>query len=229
MSASKLLFFDTLKTACADDWHAYTHHEFVEQLGAGTLSKAAFQTYLVQDYLFLIQFARAHALAIYKSTSLEDMRAAASGVCAILDVEMDLHVRLCADWGLSQSDLEQSIEASQTIAYTRFVLEAGQAGDILDLMVALAPCMLGYAEIGRDLQQRFSGVDGEMASDHPYRSWIKEYSGEEYQAVARAAQATLEKHAHELLTDARRPRLEKLFAQATRLEGDFWQMGLAAG
>ena len=229
MSSVKLLFFDTLKTACADDWHAYTHHEFVEQLGAGTLPKAAFQTYLVQDYLFLIQFARAHALAIYKSTSLEDMRAAASGVYAILEVEMDLHVRLCADWGLSQSDLEQSTEASQTIAYTRFVLEAGQAGDILDLMVALAPCMLGYAEIGSDLQQRFSGADGKVAADHPYRSWINEYSGEEYQSVARASQATLEKHAGALLTTARRPRLEKLFGQATRLESDFWQMGLAKG
>ncbi|MEH6727041.1 MAG: thiaminase II [Hyphomicrobiales bacterium] len=224
-----MLFFDTLKNACADDWHAYTHHEFIEQLGAGTLPKAAFQTYLVQDYLFLIQFARAHALAIYKSTSLEDMRAAASGVYAILEVEMDLHVRLCSDWGLSQTDLEQSTEASQTIAYTRFVLEAGQAGDILDLMVALAPCMLGYAEIGSDLQERFSGADGKMAEDHPYRSWINEYSGEEYQAVARASQATLEKHAGELLTAARRPRLEKLFAQATRLESDFWQMGFAVG
>lgn len=221
-------FFDRLKTACADDWQAYTRHQFVEMLGAGTLPKQAFQTYLVQDYLFLIQFARAHALAVYKSTSLEDMRAAAAGVSAILDVEMDLHVRLCADWGLSPADLEQSIEASQTIAYTRFVLEAGQAGDILDLMVALAPCMLGYAEIGSYLLQKFGQEDGTMAADHPYRGWITEYSGEGYQMVSKMTAGTLEKHAGELLTEARRPRLEKLFGQATRLEADFWQMGLSA-
>lgn len=223
-----MTFFDGLKAACSDDWQAYTRHEFVEALGAGTLPKAAFQTYLLQDYLFLIQFARAHALAVYKSTNLEDMRAAAAGVSAILDVEMDLHVRLCADWGLSRSDLEHSIEAPQTIAYTRFVLEAGQAGDILDLMVALSPCMLGYAEIGKYLLLKFGQADGTMASDHPYRSWINEYSGQDYQALAQATEATLEKHAGELLTTARRPRLEKLFAQATRLEADFWQMGIAA-
>lgn len=221
-------FFDSLKTARADEWQAYTNHAFVEQLGAGTLSKAAFQTYLVQDYLFLIQFARAHALAVYKSTNLEDMRAAAAGVSAILDVEMDLHVRLCSDWGLSRFDLEHSIEAPQTIAYTRFVLEAGQAGDILDLMVALSPCMLGYAEIGNNLLTQFGRADGTLAPDHPYAAWINEYSGQDYQDVAKATAATLEKHANELLTEARRPRLEKLFGQATRLEADFWQMGLAA-
>lgn len=223
-----MTYFETLKSACSDDWRAYTQHDFTESLGAGTLPKPAFQKYLVQDYLFLIQFARAHALAVYKSTSLEDMRAAASGVSAILDVEMDLHVRLCSEWGLSRLELEQSIEAPQTIAYTRFVLEAGQAGDILDLMVALAPCMLGYAEIGRSLLEEFGQGDGTMASEHPYRAWIHEYSGADYQSVASATEASLEKHASELLTEARRPRLELLFRQATRLEADFWQMGLAA-
>lgn len=222
-------FFDDLKAACADDWHAYTRHEFVEQLGAGTLPKTAFQTYLVQDYLFLIQFARAHALAIYKSTSLQDMRAAAAGVHAILDVEMDLHVKLCAEWGLSRTDLEHSMEAPQTVAYTRLVLEAGQAGDILDLMVALAPCMLGYAEIGLNLQHQHGGSGAAVGTDHPYHFWINEYAGADYQAVADSTQSTLEKHARELLTPARRPRLEKLFGQATRLEADFWQMGLNAG
>ncbi len=217
-------FFESLKENCAEQWHAYTRHEFVQQLGAATLPRAAFQTYLVQDYLFLIQFARAHALAVYKSTNLQDMRDAAAGVTAILDVEMDLHVRLCADWGLTAADLEHSREAPQTIAYTRFVLEAGHAGDILDLMVALAPCMLGYAEIGRRLVADFGTPD----ANHPYQAWINEYAGQAYQDLARATRLTLEKHASELLTQGRRKRLDHLFCQATRLEAEFWQMGLTS-
>ena len=59
--------FDRLKESCAKDWQKYTEHEFVRQLGAGTLPEAAFRHYLIQDYLFLIQFARAYALAVYKS------------------------------------------------------------------------------------------------------------------------------------------------------------------
>ena len=97
--------FDRLKAAAAADWQSYVDHYFVRQLGAGTLPHAAFRTYLVQDYLFLIQFARAYALATYKSRTLADMRAAQAGLAAILD-EMDLHVRLCGRWGLSPEDIE---------------------------------------------------------------------------------------------------------------------------
>jgi thiaminase/transcriptional activator TenA len=52
--------FDRLKAAAVTDWQSYVDHDFVRQMGAGTLPQAAFRTYLVQDYLFLIQFARAY-------------------------------------------------------------------------------------------------------------------------------------------------------------------------
>ena len=69
--------FDRLKAAASADWVSYVDHAFVRQLGAGTLPPVAFRTYLVQDYLFLIQFARAYALATYKCRTLADMRASA--------------------------------------------------------------------------------------------------------------------------------------------------------
>ena len=94
-------FFDSLKTEAAAEWLAYTNHPFTAGMADGTLPEAAFRHYLVQDYLFLIEFARAYAVAVYKSPSLDDMRESASGLSAILDVEMDLHVKLCAGWGLS--------------------------------------------------------------------------------------------------------------------------------
>ena len=101
-------FFEQLKTAAAAEWRAYTEHPFTEGLAEGSLAEAAFRHYLVQDYLFLIEFARAYALAVYKSPQLADMREAAGGLSAILDVEMNLHIKLCAGWGLSPSDLEQA-------------------------------------------------------------------------------------------------------------------------
>ena len=140
-------FFERLKTEASAEWRAYTEHPFTAGLADGTLPETAFRHYLVQDYLFLIEFARAYALAVYKSPQLADMREAASGLSAILDVEMNLHVKLCAGWGLSSRDLEQAPPASEMLAYTRYVLDAGMRGDLLTLSVALAPCVVGYAEI----------------------------------------------------------------------------------
>ena len=73
-------FFERLKTEASAEWRAYTEHPFTAGLADGTLPEAAFRHYLVQDYLFLIEFARAYALAVYKSPALADMREAASGL-----------------------------------------------------------------------------------------------------------------------------------------------------
>lgn len=214
--------FERLKEAAADEWAAYVGHPFVEGLGSGELDEAAFKHYLVQDYLFLIQFARAYALAAYKATTLEDLRAATAGISAIVETEMDLHVRMSSRWGLKRADLEEAEEARATVAYTRFVLDTGQRGDLLDLYAALAPCMIGYAEIGAQL----ATVPGALGSANPYREWVSEYSGEAFQTAATGARAALDRLGRERLTEARWPALAAIFRQATRLEADFWDMGI---
>ena len=214
--------FNRLKQDCAEDWKTYAEHEFVEQMGDGSLAKESFQHYLIQDYLFLIQFARAYALAIYKSRNLTEMRGCLEGLKAILDTEMQLHLKLCAEWGLDADEIEKTPEAKSTIAYTRYVLEAGSAGDILDLFVALSPCMIGYAEIGKSLSKLPKG----QSDENPYTVWISEYASDGYQEVAQGAGALLDTLAETSFSEARYPRLLELFRQATRLEADFWTMGI---
>ena len=215
--------FTRLRAACAADWQAYTGHEFVRALGDGSLPEPAFRYYLGQDYLFLIHFARAYGLAVYKADALDDMRAAAASLSAILDVEMDLHVKFCASWGLDESTMAALPEDAATTAYTRYVLEAGLAGDLLDLHTALAPCILGYAEIGATLAER-----GRLTGN-PYREWIEMYAGADYQHVAHEEIETIERLGARRGGDARFDDLARTFGMATRLEADFWQMGLDAG
>lgn len=214
--------FARLKADAAEDWQRYTGHEFVRRMGDGSLPVAAFRFYLVQDFLFLVQFARANALGVYKAPTMADMRRMQASLSAILDVEIGLHIRLCEGWGISEAEMQATEEHPANIAYTRFVLDSGLRGDLLDLTVALSPCVVGYAEIGRAL--------GAMppAADHPYQQWIAEYSGAAYQGVAAEAVAHIGRLGSMFLTEARYPRLLETFRRATRLEADFWQMGLDA-
>lgn len=217
--------YGRLKADCAAEWQAYTRHDFVRQLGAATLPEAAFRHYLQQDYLFLIHFARAYALAGYKAETLEDMRAAAATLSALVDTEMSLHVDYCKGWGLTEAEMEALPEDMATVAYTRFVLDRGMAGDLLDLQVALAPCVVGYAEIGRWLAGDADGVrDG-----NPYADWIDMYAGEDYQQVASGAVAALDRLMERRGGAGRMAALTETFRQATRLEAAFWQMGLDRG
>src|SRR5699024_4406959 len=92
--------FTHLVDCCRDTWQAYIQHDFVSQLGDATLPAAAFRHYLQQDYLFLIQFSRAYALAAYKSRTLADLRHAKTMLQTIVDDEMRLHIDYCAEWGI---------------------------------------------------------------------------------------------------------------------------------
>ncbi len=213
----------TLRVDCSD-WLAYVDHQFVRGLADGSLPEPSFRHYLVQDYLFLIHFARAYALAAYKGETLDDIGNAMRACSAIVDTEMALHVKFCAGWGIGEAEMAATEEAAATMAYTRYVLERGLAGDLLDLHIALAPCVLGYAEIGLALAQDPST----KRRGNPYADWIDMYAGAEYQGVARAAAAFIETLARRRGADARLDSLRKTFNDATRLEIAFWEQGLAA-
>lgn len=224
LAAAEAGFFGRLRNTAGKDWAGYVRHPFVEALGRGDLPAACFQHYLVQDYLFLIQFARAYALAGYKSETLEELRQAARGLSAISDMEMKLHVDYCRGWNLTEADMAATPEAMETIAYTRFVLDCGLRGDRLDLEVALAPCIIGYAEIGAILvSDPSTKLEG-----NPYRNWIESYSSPDYVDLALETIAKINAMASRRGGDTRFESLSATFSAATRLESAFWQMGLDA-
>lgn len=219
-----MTLFADLKKAIGTEWTDYTEHKFVRELGEGTLPLPVFQDYLVQDYHFLVQFARANALAAYKSRKLADIKDATGALQAILH-ETELHRRLTARWGITEEALDAAAEKQTTVAYTRYVLDTGMSGDLLDMHVALSPCSIGYAEIGAALEpQRTRALDA--GEEHPYGEWIAEYSGTEFQTAAQAATDRLDALTAGSVTAERFDSLVEIFRAATRLEAAFWQQAL---
>ena len=216
--------FKILKDKNVNIWLDYTKHEFVLKLANDSLHENCFLNYLKQDYLFLIQFSKAWSLAILKSDNLEEMKIAASTVNELINFEMGLHISLCEKYGISKLDLENTEEENENIAYTRYVLELGYSGDFLDLLSALAPCVLGYGEIGLNLQN--SNPKTSM-----YKKWIETYSSSEYQSVCLNVGKLIDKsfklRLGENYTNTYKWNKSSLiFKKATSLEVDFWNMAL---
>lgn len=221
MSAEYGTSFAAWRQGAGPVWQAYTDHTFVQGLGDGGLPKSAFIHYLIQDYVFLVHFSRAWALGVVKSETLDEMKTCAGTVDALVNHEMALHVRTCAEAGISEAQLYDASEEVENLAYTRFVIDAGLSGDFLDLMAALAPCVMGYGEIGLRLSP----------GAQTYRGWIDTYAGAEYQEVCRDVGAMLDAAvARRLGPDpVHQPRWQTLqdrFTKATALEVGFWDMGM---
>ena len=145
-------------------------------------------------------------------------------VHALIHEEMKLHIGVCAAAGISADELEQTKELPQNTAYTRYVLEAGFSGDFLDLMAALAPCVIGYGEIGARLQIENTSRE--------YKDWIDTYAHPDYQQLCVDVAALIDNAVHSRLgagygQTGRWTSLTRHFETATALERDFWDMGLS--
>ncbi|RDA86257.1 hypothetical protein CP532_5088 [Ophiocordyceps camponoti-leonardi (nom. inval.)] len=199
-------------------WHSFVHHPFVKALGDGSLPLRSFKGYITQDYLFLIQFSRAYALAAYKANNVADMNSANS-LSEYALRETQLHVNFCASFGISLLEMEATEEHQACTAYTRYVLDVGHAQDLVALHMALAPCMLGYAAAARMLRDD----PGTRMDGNPYREWIRNYTGDDSSGAVAQCSRQLE----DMMLSVSPSRVEELvciFIHATKMEMGFWNM-----
>src|SRR5690625_6879568 len=129
--------FADLTAACHDEWRAYIEHSFVRQLGDGTLPQDAFRHYLKQDYLFLIHFGRAYALATYKSRDITELRHSLAGLRTLIDVELGLRSDTRPQWATTKEDPAALPDPGPPRAHTPYPLRPGNRDDAPALRVAL--------------------------------------------------------------------------------------------
>ncbi|KAK6610674.1 thiamine biosynthesis protein (thi-4) [Botrytis cinerea] len=212
-------------------WRDHTEHAFVKGLGDGTLPLESFKYYLIQDYLYLVQFARANALASYKAKTMEGI-AASAGIVSHIHREMALHINYCEGFGMTKAEIEaceesqvdfDSIEIACT-AYTRYVLDIGQSEDWLALQISMAPCLIGYGEIAK----RLHADPKTKREGNIYWKWIENYVADDFTEAVKVGSALIEKHAS-LQSPNRIEELVKIFVHATKMETGFWDMGGGGG
>ncbi|MBE0407633.1 thiaminase II [Psychrobacter sp. AOP22-C1-22] len=210
--------YQTLRHNCPT-WDDYIQHDFVKQLTAGTLAPDSFRHYLVQDYLYLIHYTRVMALSVYKSDTLAQMRVGQAGINAMLDMEIAMYLDFCRQWNIPLEQVENAPESAVTIAYSRYILDAAMSGSLAELYAAIAPCLMGYGEIGRCIK------DEGFIDNNPYQPWIDVFSSDEFQVITAQNEAQI----NTLLADAspaQADKFQRLFNTAARMEVNFWQQAL---
>ena len=210
--------YQTLRHNCPS-WDDYIQHDFVKQLAAGTLASDSFRHYLVQDYLYLIHYTRVMALSVYKSDTLAQMRVGQAGINAMLDMEIGMYLDFCRQWSIPLEQVENAPESAVTIAYSRYILDAAMSGSLAELYAAIAPCLMGYGEIGKRIKEQG------FITGNPYQPWLDVFSSDEFQAITAQNEAQI----NTLLADAspaQANKFQRLFNTATRMEVNFWQQAL---
>ncbi|KAJ7700804.1 Phosphomethylpyrimidine kinase-domain-containing protein [Mycena rosella] len=208
-------------------WKEYVEHDFVRRLGQGTLPQASFIHFIKQDYHYLKYYARAYSLLAAKSAAFPLIASATQTIMHVLR-EITTHRAFCAEFGISEDELERTEEASATTAYGCYLMDIGIQGDTTKLLMALLACLLGYGEVGLWLKRAATRAGSGIALEgNPYRRWIEDYAGPEYQAAVRAGLETIEARAvADPPSPARLAEWRAVWDRCTRLEKAFWDMAL---
>ena len=88
-------------------WDGYLKHPFVSGIGDGSLSLERFRFYMLQDYLYLYDYARVYALGIVKSREPEMMQFFSQLVNDTLNGEMDIHRGYMARLGITPEECSE--------------------------------------------------------------------------------------------------------------------------
>ncbi len=198
-------------------------HPFLRGLTDGTLPRAAFRHFLIQDAHYLTDYARALAVCAARAPSSADLQAFAGDAVGAIAAEQALHADLLAQLGpAGLVELGGSAEvggpaepvAPTTLAYTSYLLATVYGGSFTDGLAAVLPCYWIYARVGETLLAASS-------PDPLYARWIETYGGDSYQDVVHRILALTDRVGADLTDDGRRA-ARSHFLTTSRYEYMFW-------
>jgi thiaminase (transcriptional activator TenA) len=187
---------------------------FNAELAAGTLSRDRFRFYILQDALYLVDFARALAIAGARAPDADAVARFAKCAEGAIVVERALHEGFFALYGLGRDEVASSEPSPTCQAYTSFLLAAACTEAYEVLIAALLPCFTVYREVGLAISSRAAGAN-------PYRAWVDAYADPAFGATVDAVNAIVDRAAAEASAAQRRAML-RAFVRSTQYEWMFW-------
>lgn len=187
---------------------------FNRDLARGDLRQDRFQHYLIQDALYLTDYARALSLLAAKAPSPADIvqfNQAASGTILF---EQEMQQNYLSHFGVSAEQVRRTEPSPTCLAYTSFMLAEAVTGSYETLLAAILPCFSVYAEVGLAIAKA-------SKPGNPYQLWIDTYASPPFQEAVLAAEATIDRAAWSASSDLRQ-RMLILFRRSVEFEWMFW-------
>ncbi len=213
-----MLLTEELYESAKEIWESYLTHPFIEGIKNGTLEKEKFRFYMIQDYRYLLEYAKVFAFGVIKAKDENLMRTFAGFVHSILDGEMKIHKEYMKRLGITSEEIKNAKSSLTNQAYTSYMIDVANAGDALDILVAVYSCQWSYQFIGEHVAK----VEGTL--EHPFfGQWVSGYSSKEFAKVTEEMTDyinSLGKNISEEKIDY----LKEIFVNCSRFEYEFWEM-----
>ncbi len=209
---------ERLYNSIIDLWDKYNEHPFVKGLADGTLPLEKFQFFMIQDHLYLMQYAKVFALGVLKAKNESDMRLFSSLIAATLDTENALHQDYLRRLNISQEMIAQAKPSIVTDSYTNYMIAIAEKEGLGELMAAVLSCSWSYKLIG-DFMEKFPGA----TEQEFYGEWVNMYISDGYRS-SNQLMIDMVDRLTEGYTEQQIQNLEHIVYVCSQYEYMFWDM-----
>ena len=203
---------ERLYNSIIDLWDKYNEHPFVKGLADGTLPLEKFQFFMIQDHLYLMQYAKVFALGVLKAKNESDMRLFSGLIAATL--HQDYLRRL----NISQEMIAQAKPSIVTDSYTNYMIAIAEKEGLGELMAAVLSCSWSYKLIG-DFMEKFPGA----TEQEFYGEWVNMYISDGYRS-SNQLMIDMVDRLTEGYTEQQIQNLEHIVYVCSQYEYMFWDM-----
>lgn len=209
---------ERLLTATTEIWKAYNEHPFVLGIQNGNLDKEKFRYYIIQDYLYLEDYAKTFAVGVAKAKNLETSNLFAKYI-SVMNGELDVHNGYLARLGVTQKEIDSTPRSLDNLSYTSYMLRVAYEEGEAEILAAILSCAYSYEIIAKNIvKNNPASIDDEF-----YGDWIKGYTSDAYAEGNVILLDTLNRLT-ENYTERQLQHLIDIFAACSRYELAFWKM-----
>lgn len=202
-------------------WSSYNLHPFVMGIQEGTLDKEKFRYYIMQDYLYLKDYAKTFAVGVAKAKSQETSDLFAKYI-PVMHGEPNVHGGYLAKLNVTEEEMNAMKPSFENISYTSYMLRVAYEEGEVEILTAILSCAYSYEVIAKNMIR-----NNPKCTDDPfYGEWIRGYASKEYADGNRVLLNTLDKLT-ENCSEEHLKHLEDIFFLCSEYEYEFWQMSWA--
>ena len=209
---------ERLLLATKDIWQQYNKHPFVMGIQDGTLDKEKFRYYMIQDYLYLEDYAKTFAVGVAKAKSLRIANLFAKYI-PVMNGELNVHDGYLARLGVTQEEIDSTPRSLDNLSYTSYMLRVAYEEGEAEILAAILSCAYSYEVIAKKIvENNPASINNEF-----YGDWIKGYISDSY---AEENVILLEElnRLTENYTEQQTQHLIDIFVACSRYELAFWEM-----
>lgn len=211
--------FDRLLESAKEIWDAYNTHPFVYGIENGTLEKEKFRYYIIQDYIYLIDFAKVFAIGVAKSKSLDTASLFSIHIEFLNNGEMDIHKGYMGEFKVTKEELESTKMSLDNLSYTSYMLRVAYEEGEAEILAAVLSCAYSYEVIAKTIvKNNPKSIDNSLFGD-----WIKGYASKKYADRNVDLINTFNKLTANY-TEEQINHLIDIFVACSRYELAFWEM-----